>query len=225
MYGYTTPINTAHVPIWRILQIFRLEFHQFLVLLFVSFFKHICHSRMLHLVPFFVSAFHLLWRLLFHWGLWNFTMVSCRLCHFSRILLFLRYKVSTAQYSNQSPIHEESTKYCRLYLPSLTNLFRWILSLWLDPFFLLGRFTCSNVFDQIFVSIRNTFQWIQFVTIAQTPRVTIAQTPRVTIAQTLRVTIAQTPRVTIAQTQWHNRPETQWHNSPDTQWHNRQDTH
>ena len=41
------------------LQIFWFEFHQFLVLLCVSFFKHICHSRMLHLVPFFLSAFHL----------------------------------------------------------------------------------------------------------------------------------------------------------------------
>ena len=58
MYGYTIPIEAPHVPIGQILQIFWAQFHQRLVLRCVSFFKHICHSRMLHPVPFFLSAFH-----------------------------------------------------------------------------------------------------------------------------------------------------------------------
>ena len=48
MYGYTIPIEAPHVPLGSILQIFWFQFHQGLVLLCVSFFKHICHSRMLH---------------------------------------------------------------------------------------------------------------------------------------------------------------------------------
>ena len=79
MCGYTIPMEAPHVPIWCILQIFWFEFHQFLAQRCVSFFKHTCHSRLQRPVPFFHSAFRLFRWLLLHWGLSNFTIVSCRL--------------------------------------------------------------------------------------------------------------------------------------------------